>query len=418
MLREDIAFLPEDVAGRGGAVGDEAVTVTSLAPPPQSSGGIGMRVAVVAETFLPGVDGVVDAVLRLVDHLAVRGHDPVVVAPSGTGYESRCGAWVDVATVPSMRLPGYRQLSVARPSGDLTEVLGELAPDVVHLASPAVLGLAAARAARALGTPSVAVFQTGLAADAEHHRLPGGPAAAWRYLHSVREIADLTLAPSTTTLAMLARHGIGPVSLWPRGVDLDQFAPWHRSPELRRELAPNGELLVGVVARLAVERRLELLAPLSELPGVRLVVVGDGPQRRQLSRRMPRAQFLGQLGGAELGGAELGAVVASLDLFVNPGADETSCRAVQEALAAGVPAVVTASGGPPDLVRHRQNGWLWAGDDPHLLAAMVAGLRDDPAGLHAAAVQARPSVAERTWGRIGDELIGHLQQVRARVRPR
>ena len=111
----------------------------------------------------------------------------------------------------------------------------------------------------------------------------------------------------------------------------------------------------------------------------------------------------------------MGAVVASLDLFVHPGADETSCQAVQEALAAGVPALVAASGGPLDLVRHRENGWLWAGDDPHLLAAMVAGLRDDPAALAAAAARARPSVDGRTWGRVGDELIGHLQRLRTPV---
>ncbi|GAA4729891.1 glycosyltransferase family 1 protein [Modestobacter marinus] len=404
MLREGLDAAPADVVVAG-HLGTARPAPAAAAPP---SGGVGMRVAVVAETFLPAVNGVVNSVLRLVDHLAVRGHDPVVVAPSGAGYESRCGAWVDVATVPSMRLPGYRQLSVARPAGDLTRVLGRLAPDVVHLASPAVLGLAAARAARTLGVPSIAVFQTDLAAYAEHYRLPGGPAAAWRYLRAVHETAALTLAPSTTTQAMLARHGIGPVTLWPRGVDLDQFAPEHRDPALHHRLAPGGELLVGVVARLAVEKRLALLAPLSELPGVRLVVVGDGPQRRQLARRMPRAHFLGQLGGAELG-----AVVASLDLFVHPGADETFCQAVQEALAAGVPAVVAASGGPLDLVRHGQNGWLWAGDDPHLLAAMVAGLRDDPVALGTAADRARPSVEERTWGRIGDELIGHLQRLRA-----
>ena len=369
-----------------------------------------MRVAVVAETFVPAVNGVVNSVLRAVDHLAVRGHDPVVVAPSGSSYESRCGAQVEVVTVPAMRLPQYRQLALARPAADLTPVLHRLRPDVVHLASPAVLGLAAARASRTLGVPSVAVFQTDLAAYAQRYRLPGGPAAAWRYLRTVHGTADLTLAPSSATAAQLARQGIGPVEIWPRGVDLDQFAPDRRDPALRATLTPQGELLVGVVARLAVEKRLELLAPLSELPGVQLVVVGDGPQRRALTRALPRARFLGQLGGAELG-----AVVASLDLFVHPGADETFGQAVQEALAAGVPAMVAASGGPLDLVRHRENGWLWAGDDPHVLAAMVAGLRDDPAALHSAAVRARPSVEERTWGRVGDELIGHLQRLRSPV---
>ncbi|MGY1840355.1 MULTISPECIES: glycosyltransferase [unclassified Modestobacter] len=371
-------------------------------------GAPGMRVLVVAETFLPAVNGVVNSVLRLVDHLAVRGHDPVVLAPSGADYESRCGARVQVVTVPAVRLPRYRQLQLARPTGDLISVVRRLAPDVVHLASPAVLGRAAGLAARSLGVPIVAAFQTDLAAYAQRYRLPGGPAAAWRLLRTVHGTADLTLAPSSATAAALQRHGIGPVALWPRGVDLEQFCPARRDPALRAELAPGGELLVGVVARLALEKRLELLGPVSELPGVRLVVVGDGPQRRALTRAMPRARFLGQLGGAGLG-----AVVASLDLFVHPGPDETFCQAVQESLAAGVPAVVAASGGPLDLVRHRENGWLWAGDDPHLLAAVVAGVRDDPAALAAAAVRARPSVEDRTWGRAGDALIEHLRRVRA-----
>jgi len=369
-----------------------------------------MRVAVVAETFLPAVNGVVGSVLRVVDHLALRGHEPVVVAPSGQSYESRCGARIEVATVPAMHLPRYRQLALARPAGDLTAVLRRLAPDVVHLASPAVLGLAAGRAARSLGIPSVAVFQTDLAAYAQRYRLPGGAGAAWRYLRAVHGTADLTLAPSSAAAAMLTAHGIGPVALWPRGVDLEQFSPASRDPGLRARLAPRGELLVGVVARLAVEKRLELLARVSALPGVQLVVVGDGPQRRALTRALPRARFLGQLGGADLG-----AVVASLDLFVHPGADETFCQAVQEALAAGVPAVVAASGGPLDLVRHRENGWLWAGDDEQVLAAMVAGLRDDRAALRAAADRARASVEHRTWGRVGDELITHLQQLRSPV---
>jgi phosphatidylinositol alpha 1,6-mannosyltransferase len=368
----------------------------------------GLRVAVVAETFSPAVNGVVNSVLRAVDHLAVRGHEAVVVAPSGEPYQSRCGAQVEVVTVPSMRLPLYRRLALARPGTEVTALLADLAPDVVHLASPALLGAAAGRAARQLGIPSVAVFQTDLAAFARRYRVPGGPALAWRVLRSVHGAADLTLAPSTASAAMLRRHGIGPVTLWARGVDLTQFTPRRRDEELRRELAPDGELVVGVVARLAVEKRLHLLAGIARLPGVRLVVVGDGPRRGQLERAMPGAVFLGQLTGGELG-----RVVASSDLFVHPGADETFGQAVQEALAAGVPVVVAASGGPLDLVRHGENGLLWAGDDPALLTAMVAGLRDDRPALSALAGRTRTSVAGRTWSRVGDELIGHYGTVLA-----
>ncbi|SDF68526.1 glycosyltransferase family 4 protein [Klenkia brasiliensis] len=365
-----------------------------------------MRVALVSETFTPAVNGVVTSVLRAADHLALRGHEPVVVAPSGADYESRCGAVVPVHAVRSVRLPRYRELPLAAPTGEVGDLLDELRPDVVHLASPAVLGSTAARAAQQRGIPAVAVFQTDLAAYAGRYRLPGGSATTWRWLRTLHERTALTLVPSTTTMAQLRRHGIGPLALWARGVDLQQFSPTRRSDAVRTALAPDGELLVGTVARLAVEKRLHLLAPLSELPGVRLVVVGDGPQRRALQRVLPRAVFTGRVVGEELGD-----LVSSLDLLVHPGADETFCQAVQEALAAGVPALVAASGGPLDLVRHGENGWLWAGDDPWVLAAQVAGLRDDRLALRAAAGRARASVAHRTWGRLGDELIGHYEGV-------
>jgi len=365
-----------------------------------------MRVALVSETFTPAVNGVVTSVLRAADHLALRGHEPVVIAPSGSDYETRCGAVVPVHAVRSVRLPRYRELPLAAPTGEVGELLDRVRPDVVHLASPAVLGSTAARAAEQRGIPAVAVFQTDLAAYAGRYRVPGGSATTWRWLRTLHDRTALTLVPSSATMAQLRRHGIGPLALWARGVDLEQFAPQHRSPALREHLAPGGELLVGTVARLAVEKRLHLLGPLSELPGVRLVVVGDGPQRRALQRALPRAVFTGRVVGPELG-----ALVASLDLLVHPGADETFCQAVQESLAAGVPALVAASGGPLDLVRHGENGWLWAGDDPHVLAAMVAGLRDDPLTLRAAAARTRTSVAHRTWGRLGDELVGHYERV-------
>jgi phosphatidylinositol alpha 1,6-mannosyltransferase len=121
---------------------------------------------------------------------------------------------------------------------------------------------------------------------------------------------------------------------------------------------------------------------------------------------MPSATFTGQLTGVELGRA-----MASLDLLVHPGADETFCQVIQEALCAGVPVVAAASGGPLDLVRHGENGWLWAGADEELLAAQVAAIRDDPAGLDRARQRTRASVSGRTWTRVTDQLLGHYRRV-------
>ena len=364
-----------------------------------------VRIALIAETFTPAVNGVVNSVLQVADNLARRGHTPVVIAPSGSSYVSKSGYPIDVVTVPSVTLPGYRQLQIARPIMDLAPMLDRIAPDVVHLASPTLLGSAGVRAANDLGLPSVAIFQTDLAAFARRYHLRMSGPLIWGHLRRIHNAADLTLVPSSAYSRQLADQGIGPLARWARGVDTKLFNPNHRDEQWRRTVA-DGRLLVGFVGRLAPEKRVHLLAPISRMPGVQLVVVGEGPKRRTLERLMPDAIFTGQLVGPELG-----AVMASLDVAVHPGADETFCQVVQEALCAGVPVVSAAAGGPLDLVTHDRNGLLWQGDDPAVLAGLVAQLRDDPMRRGRLAFHARPSVVHRTWTRVTDELVGHYRSV-------
>ena len=305
-------------------------------------------------------------------------------------------------------LPGYRGLAVARPTADLVQVLGDIAPDVVHLASPAMLGWNALQAANALELPSVAVFQTDLSGFLQRYHLGASAPMLWSHLRRLHNSADLTLVPSSSTAYLLQRHGIGPLALWSRGVDGELFNPARRDERLRKQLLGpiGGRLLVGFVGRLAAEKRVELLEPSSRLPGVQLVVIGDGPRRAALERLMPSALFMGQRTGDDLG-----RLMASLDLLVNPGADETFCQVVQEALCAGVPVIAAAAGGPLDLVRHGENGWLWAGDDPDVLAAQVAVVRADRSTLATVRGRTRASVVNRTWGRVADQLICHYDTV-------
>ena len=364
-----------------------------------------VRIALIAETFSPAVNGVVNSVLQVADNLARRGHEPVVVAPSGQSYRSRCGLPVPVVRVPAVTLPGYRQVQVSRPGLDLAPVLDKLAPDVVHLASPALLGAAGVRAANELGLPTVAVYQTDLAAFARrYHFVLSGP-LVWAQLRRIHNAADLTLVPSSASAEQLRRQGIGPLAHWARGVDTRRFHPDHRDERWRSRIG-QGRLIVGFVGRLAPEKQVHRLAAISRLAGVRLVVVGDGPRRKPLEKLMPDAVFTGQLLGDELGRA-----MASIDLLVHPGTDETFCQVVQEALAAGVPVIAAAAGGPLDLVDDGGNGLLWDGDDSRRLAEMVAALRDDRHRLAQLAFHARPSVVRRTWDRVTQELVAHYESV-------
>jgi phosphatidylinositol alpha 1,6-mannosyltransferase len=165
-------------------------------------------------------------------------------------------------------------------------------------------------------------------------------------------------------------------------------------------------VLVGYVGRLAPEKRVELLAPVSRRPGVRVVIVGDGPARSGLQRALPDAVFLG-----ERRGDQLARIYASLDVFVHTGPFETFCQTMQETLAGGVPVVAPAAGGPLDLVAHDRTGLLVPPFDGAAIEAAVDALGADPDKRRRMGLAARVAVERRTRPAVCDELIQHYVSV-------
>ncbi|WP_374403284.1 glycosyltransferase family 4 protein [Frankia sp. Cj3] len=370
-----------------------------------------MRVAVVTESFLPHVDGVTNSVCRVLEHLRDRGHEALVIAPAAGTHVPAADpdiyAGARILRAPSVPLPGYPTFRVATPWPRLVGVLAGFRPDVVHLAAPAGLGAQSAFAAWRLGLPSVAVYQTDFAGFAARYGLGQAERTIWRWVATVHRLAGRTLAPSWPAVDMLLSQGVHRIARWARGVDLERFNPRHRDAELRRRLAPEGEVLVGYVGRLAREKRIHLLGAVRDFPGVRLVIVGDGPMRATLERQLPQATFLGFQSGRELS-----ATVASLDMFVHTGSHETFCQAAQEAKASGVPVVAPAAGGLLDVVDDGHTGLHFTPDSPAALADRVAMLLADGDRRRAMGAAARRSVAGCGWSAIGDELIGHYHDVR------
>ncbi|RAE30433.1 alpha-mannosyltransferase, partial [Burkholderia multivorans] len=196
----------------------------------------------------------------------------------------------------------------------IRRLLERFSPDVVHLASPCVLGWRGVLAAQSLGLPTVAIYQTEVPAYAARYGMHGIEAVLWTHVRNLHQHASLTLAPSSYTIDQLRRLGVAEVDHWARGVDSTRFDPSHRSEQWRRSVAPNGERIIGFVGRLAAEKQVEDLAVLADIPDAKLVIVGDGPWRAKLERLLPSAHFTGFLGGDALAQA-----VASFDLMVAPG---------------------------------------------------------------------------------------------------
>ena len=370
-----------------------------------------MRVAIITESFPPDVNGVAHCVLRVAELLTSHGHHPLVIAPMPPGERRvRDKFPFPVVRVPAVPLPGYPSFRLGLPSRRVQAALIRHQAEVVHLASPVFLGAHGAAVARRLGLPTVAVYQTDLPSYARAYRLGrAGETFAWRWLRGIHNGAARTLAPSTVTATGLLGQGIGNVWLWGRGVDTRRFDPAKRSQQLRAALlgeAAQRELLVGYVGRLATEKRVELLAGITALAGVRLVIVGAGPAEAMLRQHMPDAIFLG-----ERRGEELAAIYASLDVFVHSGPYETFGQTLQEAAASGLPVVAPAAGGPLDLVADGVTGYLVPPSDSGAFTAAVARLAADPAARAAFGAAGRRKVLGRSWPALTEELIGHYAAV-------
>jgi len=374
--------------------------------------GMSVRIAYVTESFPPDVNGVAHTAVRVAEHLSARGHDPLVIAPepaSGVPLPDS-GFEFPVIRVRSVGVPVYPGFRVGLPGSQVRQAVADHRADLVHLAGPFVLGAGGCSAARELGVPAVAVYATDLPAYARaYHTGTVGQKIAWHRLRKIHNACDRTLAPCTATAADLHEHGIERVQVWARGVDCRRFDPAKRSEELRAQLAPGGELIVGYVGRLAAEKRVDLLSGVAGLPGIRVVVVGSGPAEAAIRKAVPGALFLGQRGGEQLA-----RIYASFDVFVHTGPHDTFGQTLQEAAASGLPVIAPAAGGPLDLVRDGVTGFLVPPDSPAVFAVAVSRLAADPALMRAQGMAGRQMVIGRSWTVLCDELIGHYTDVLGR----
>jgi len=370
-----------------------------------------MRIAVVTESFLPTVNGVTNSVCKVLDHLERRGHEAIVIAPAARSPKHYRG--FPVHEVPALE---YRQFPVGLPGPRVDRLIGDFAPDAVHVASPMLLGAQAVAVARRRGIASVAVFQTDVAGYTRRNRLAAAEGFAWRLIRWIHNGADLTLAPSSASIADLEAARIGPLARWGRGVDLEAYHPRNRATDtvrrLRRRLRAEQRVVVGYVGRLAPEKQVERLAALRGLDGIQLVIVGDGPSDASVRRAlkgMP-VHYAGRLSGRDLALA-----YASFDVFVHTGTEETFGQTVQEAHASGLPVIAPRSGGPIDLIGHGEDGFLFdpgSAGDAHLRECAETLIRD--AGLRSRMGEAgRRRVRDRSWERVCDELLGHYERVLA-----
>jgi phosphatidylinositol alpha 1,6-mannosyltransferase len=298
----------------------------------------------------------------------------------------------------------------------LRAALAEFKPELVHITGPSDSGLLGAALAHELGVPLVASWHTNLhefGARRLAHMLRFLPeraqwsAASWFEVKALDlciqfyRLAKLIFAPNAELVEMLAQRTGRPAFLMSRGIDTELFSPRHISPTERTRL--DRDFVIGYVGRLSPEKNVRLLAEIEQsliqagMRNYRFLIVGQGSEHAWLSRVMERGSLPGILRGEDLARA-----YASMDAFVFPSATDTFGNVVLEALASGVPAIVTREGGPKYLIRAGENGQLASSAEE--FARWLLQWSHAPERTAEMRVHARESAQRFSWDAVWEDL--------------
>jgi glycosyltransferase involved in cell wall biosynthesis len=366
-----------------------------------------LKIAIVTESFLPKIDGIVTMLTNTVDCLRRNGDEVLIFAPS-SGPSELYGA--EVVGIPSAACPLYPELRLALPRTSMRRKLEQFQPDLLHVFEPVLLGVGGIYYSAELHIPLVVSYHTNLPAYLRYYKLGLIEKLTWSLMRVRHRRATLNLCTSTAMIEDLEQHGIDHLALWERAVDTGRFHPGMERREMRSRLSdghPESPLLL-YVGRLSAEKDIVRLKELfSAIPGMRLAIVGDGPLRADLERQFAGTAtvFTGYMQGPELASA-----YASADLFVMPSRTETLGLVLLEAMAAGCPVVACRAGGVPDAVEHGVTGFLFDPDDRDSLVTTVQQAWDGKGQLETIRRNARLDVERHSWARATSELRLHYSQ--------
>lgn len=391
---------PEEI---GRAFGEEYAL---LPPDPDVELAPVKRVAIIAESFLPKVDGVSKTAWLTLRYLQQTGREVLVFAPD-TAPPAVGDS--EVVALPSLGLIMAPESRMALPSPTVASRLEEFDPQLVHMFSPALLSVSGMLLGRMRQVPVVANYQTDLPGYTQQYGLHVFTQPMRDWLRFIHNGCHLTLVPSRTTHDQLQAWGYRRLRYLRRGVNCLRFTPQKRSAAWRERLLRGRDpdnLICIYVGRLANEKMVELLLDVARTPGIALTIIGDGARREELETIFAGTgtHFTGYLLNEDLACA-----FASADLFAFTGPNETFGQVVQEAMASGLPAIVIDQGGVKDLVIEGETGFICPGE-PQAFAAAAVRLRDDHSLRRGMACRARELALARPWERVMAELEAHYRE--------
>ena len=367
-----------------------------------------LRVALVTETYPPEINGVAMTLACLVAGLQARGHDVQLLrprqAPDAQGQRPVNG--LEEVLMRGLPIPKYPHLRMGLPAKKhLLSLWTARRPDLVHIATEGPLGWSALQAARKLRLPVSSDFRTNFDAYSRHYGVGWLQKPIAAYLRKFHNQANCTMVPTEQLRRSLDGQGFERLHVVARGIDTAMFNPAHRDASLRAQWGVGEhDRVVLSVGRLAAEKNLGLLVDAFQAmravdPRLKLVLVGDGPQRAELQQRCPGAWFAGSQTGQALSRH-----YASADVFLFPSLTETYGNVTPEALASGLAVLAFEHAAASELIRSGHNGLLAPQGDAAAFVRRAVDMAANPELCQQLAQQARASVITRDWASIATQV--------------
>ncbi|WP_340313971.1 glycosyltransferase family 4 protein [Rhizorhabdus argentea] len=373
-----------------------------------------LRVALFTGNYNYVRDGANQALNRLVGYLlgqgaAVRIYSPTVKQPAfpPTG---------ELVSIPSLPVPGraeYRFPLMIPPS--IKRDIKRFDPNILHVASPEILGHRAVSLALRRKLPVVASVHTRFETYFRYYGLAFLEPVVEALLRRFYRRCDAIFAPSESMAQLLREQRMSyDVGIWSRGIDRGIFQPGRRCQDWRHSLgvAPD-DVVIGFVGRLVMEKGLDVFADAIDQLVRRQVrhkvlVVGEGPARDWFEKRLPGAIFVGFQTGEELGRA-----VASMDMLFNPSVTETFGNVTLEAMAARLPVVAARATGSESLIEDGITGRLIQAGRTQAFADALQHFCEDEALRRSVGEAGLKSSARYGWDQVNQELVdAYLRIVR------
>jgi phosphatidylinositol alpha 1,6-mannosyltransferase len=370
-----------------------------------------MKIALYSGTYVKDKDGAVKSIYQLVSSFRKNGHQLSIWSPDVSSLDHHNGLMVH--RMPAVPLPMYPDYKLGFFSAETRRQLDEFAPDIVHISTPDIIGREFLLYARRNSLPVASAFHTDFPSYLSYYHLGFAEKLAWRYLKWFYNNCDLVLAPNESVRRKLQDKDIRNVGIWSRGIDRELFDPMRRSDKLRAEWNATAKTVIVYAGRFVLYKDIEIVMRVYERfmesgyeNSVKFIFIGSGPAEEDMKRRMPDAVFTGYLTGVELPEA-----YASGDIFFFPSTTEAFCNVALEALASGLPAVVSDAGGCRNIIDRSGGGVVVRAGNVEDFYSECLELHRDSGRLKALRTLGLAYAEAQSWSAVNNVVIDQYRKL-------